>query len=122
MGLGGRLHIGPLHIHPESAMVKTKSVRDVVEESDGQRILVTRYWPRGVKRESLSISEWCRNVAPSRELVGDWRDGRISWPEYRERYFHEMRQQEDELQKGFASKSASSHSRSWASVAKWSKS
>ncbi len=80
-------------------MVKTKSVYDAVEESDGKRILVTRYWPRGFKRESLAIVEWCRTVAPSRKLLRDWRDGKTSWPEYEERYFEEMHQQEEELGK-----------------------
>ena len=78
-------------------MVKTKSVYDAVEKSDGQRVLVTRYWPRGTKREKLSIVEWCRTVAPSRELLRDWRDAKISWSGYEERYLEEMRQQEEEL-------------------------
>ena len=80
-------------------MVRTKSVYDAVEGSDGQRILVTRYWPRGVKREKLSIVEWCRSVAPSRELLRDWKDGRISWLEYEKRYLAEICQQEEEIRR-----------------------
>jgi uncharacterized protein YeaO (DUF488 family) len=80
-------------------MVKTKSVYDAVDESDGERILVTRYWPRGMKREKLSIVEWCRAVAPSRELLRDWRDGKVSWPEYERRYLHETSEQEEEVQR-----------------------
>jgi len=37
-------------------MVKTKSVYDPVESDDGERILVTRYWPRGLSKERLSLS------------------------------------------------------------------
>jgi uncharacterized protein YeaO (DUF488 family) len=80
-------------------MVKTKSVYDAVEESDGKRILVARYWARGVRRAKLSIAEWCRTVAPSRPLLHDRRDGRISWPEYERRYVGEMSQQEEELRR-----------------------
>ncbi len=47
-------------------MVKTKCLYDPVEESDGDRILVTRYWPRGVSKERLSITDWLRNLALSR--------------------------------------------------------
>jgi uncharacterized protein YeaO (DUF488 family) len=80
-------------------MVKTKSVYDPVEDSDGKRILVTRYRPRGIKREKLSIVEWCWTVAPSRPLLQDWRDGKSSWSEYEERYLAEMCQHEQELGK-----------------------
>ena len=31
-------------------MVKTKSVYDEADQSDGQRILVTRFWPRGISK------------------------------------------------------------------------
>ena len=45
-------------------MVKTKRAYDPVDALDGDRTLVTRYWPRGVSRERLSITEWLRNLAP----------------------------------------------------------
>ena len=34
-----------------SEMIRTKSIYDPKEESDGIRILITRYWPRGIKKE-----------------------------------------------------------------------
>ena len=78
-------------------MVKTKSVYDPVEESDGQRILVTRYWPRGLSKEQLSLTEHLRNVAPSVELLKDWKTGSISWAKYEKRYGQEMLQQQDKI-------------------------
>lgn len=74
-------------------MVKTKSVYDQAEESDGDRILVTRYWPRGISKARLS-AEWVREVAPSKELLKDWKASRISWDEYTVRYREEMLAQE----------------------------
>lgn len=71
-------------------MVKTKSVYDPAEESDGERILVTRYWPRGVSKVRLSAVEWMRDVSPSKELLKDWKGGRIPWEEYTVRYRKEM--------------------------------
>ena len=63
-------------------MVKTQSVYDPAETTDGQRILVTRFWPRGISEARLSAAEWMREVAPSKELLEDWKSGRISWDEY----------------------------------------
>ena len=71
-------------------MVKTKRVYDPAEASDGDRILVTRYWPRGLSRERLSITDWLLNLAPSKELLSDWKNKRISWDEYTTRYHEEV--------------------------------
>ncbi len=78
-------------------MVKTKRAYDPAEASDGNRILVTRYWPRGISRERLSITEWLRNLAPSKELLRDWKNKRISWEEYTMRYHEEMRDQQEAI-------------------------
>ena len=80
-------------------MVKTKSVYDPVEESDGQRILVSRYWPRGLSREKLSLTEHLKDTAPSVELLQDWKKGNISWDEYKNRYYKEMAQQQETIRK-----------------------
>ena len=80
-------------------MVKTKSVYDPVEESDGQRILVSRYWPRGFSRERLSLTEHLKEMAPSVELLRDWKAGNISWAEYKNRYYKEMAQQHEKISK-----------------------
>jgi uncharacterized protein YeaO (DUF488 family) len=67
-------------------------VYDPPSDVDGRRILVTRYWPRGVSRER--IDEYVRAVAPSRELVRAYKDGRIDWPSFRETYLAEMERPE----------------------------
>jgi uncharacterized protein YeaO (DUF488 family) len=71
-------------------MVKTKSVYDPAEDADDQRILVTRFWPRGISKARLSVAEWMKDVAPSIALLKDWKAGRISWDEYTVRYHREM--------------------------------
>ena len=78
-------------------MVKTKSVYDPIEDSDGQRILVSRYWPRGLSKEQLSLTEHLRNVAPSVELLQDWKASSISWNEFKKRYHQEMLQQREKI-------------------------
>jgi len=81
----------------KNGMVKTKSVYDPVEPDDGERILVTRYWPRGLSKERLSLAARMREVAPSVELLRDWKAGKISWAEYETRYFKEMASQTEKI-------------------------
>lgn len=42
-----------------------------VELDDGQRILVDRIWPRGIRKDDPRVGIWCKDVAPSKELR-DW--------------------------------------------------
>lgn len=78
-------------------MVRTKSVYDPVEESDGDRILVTRFWPRGLSKKELQLAEWVQELGPSVKLLKDWKKGDISWGEYEKRYLEEMLSQEDKI-------------------------
>ena len=79
-------------------MIKTKSVYDPAEESDGERILVIRYWPRGVSKKRLAIKEWLRDLAPSVKLLRDWKNGNIAWDEYIVRYHNEMAVQKKRIE------------------------
>ena len=44
-----------------------KHCRETPEPKDGTRILVMRYWPRGVRKERFDA--WMRKLAPSVELL-----------------------------------------------------
>lgn len=70
-------------------MIKTKSIYDPVEEDDGMRILITRYYPRGVKKEKFDI--WIRTLAPSKELLKGYKCGIFSWEVFEEDFIDEMR-------------------------------
>jgi len=78
-------------------MVKTKSVYDPVEISDGRRFLVTRYWPRGLSKEKLNLSGWIRDLAPSKTLLQDWNGATITWQQYERRYMTEIQGQQEQL-------------------------
>lgn len=45
----------------------SKHCRALPETADGTRILVMRYWPRGVKRGAFN--EWMRELSPSPALL-----------------------------------------------------
>ena len=65
-----------------------KTVYDKAEESDGTRLLVMTFWPRGVKKEA--VHEWLRGAGTSPLLISAWKSEELSWPEFRERYRSEM--------------------------------
>ena len=61
-------------------MIKTKSIYANAEESDGKRILITRWYPRGVKK--CKYDEWIRDLSPSADLLKKYKDGKIEWDEF----------------------------------------
>ena len=75
-------------------MVKTKCVYDPPEVSDGDRILVTRYWPRPLSKRKVACTDWLRELTPSKELLQDWKEQTITWQEYVLRYHEEMWEQQ----------------------------
>jgi uncharacterized protein YeaO (DUF488 family) len=56
----------------------------------GKRYLVERLWPRGVRKEELTIDGWIRDVAPSTELRRWFTHDPAKWSEFRRRYFAEL--------------------------------
>jgi uncharacterized protein YeaO (DUF488 family) len=74
--------------------VRLKRIYDEPSDDDGYRVLITRFWPRGVKREAAD--EYNTKVAPSSELVHAFKKERLAWEPYVERYLAEM--QSDEAQ------------------------
>lgn len=58
-------------------MIKTKSVYEPNSGEDGLRVLVTRYWPRGVKKGS--VDEWVKGLGTPPELIKGWKAGTIEW-------------------------------------------
>lgn len=59
-------------------------------QSDGQRILVDRIWPRGVSKEALALDGWMKDIAPS-DALRDWFDhDPDKWEEFKERYAKEL--------------------------------
>jgi uncharacterized protein YeaO (DUF488 family) len=75
--------------YARSMPVRAKSVYDHASPDDGERILITQYWPRGVSR--ARVTTYTRVLAPSREILHALKSGAISWSEYEARYLDEMR-------------------------------
>lgn len=72
-------------------MIKLKRAYDPAASADGMRVLVERLWPRGVRKTRLKLNRWLKDVAPSTELRQWFGHDPKKWPEFRRRYFAELR-------------------------------
>ena len=70
--------------------IRVKRVYEPVDPSDGERYLVERLWPRGVRREALQLTAWLRDVAPSDALRRWYGHDPTRWPEFQRRYRAEL--------------------------------
>lgn len=57
---------------------------------DGTRILIDRLWPRGVKKETLALSQWNKELSPSTALRQWFGHDPARWLEFRRRYAAEL--------------------------------
>ena len=71
-------------------MIKIKRVYEAPEPDDGHRFLVDRIWPRGVKKSSLKMERWFKNIAPSDTLRHWFGHDSARWEEFKRRYFIEL--------------------------------
>lgn len=79
-------------------MIAIKRAYEPASKADGARFLVDRLWPRGVKKEALSIKSWLKDVAPSSELRKWYHHDEGRWDEFRRRYFAELKVNPDAWQ------------------------
>jgi uncharacterized protein YeaO (DUF488 family) len=71
-------------------MIQTKRVYDPPAKEDGARFLVERLWPRGMKKEALPMTAWCKDAAPSTELRRWFGHDPAKWKEFQQRYRAEL--------------------------------
>ena len=71
-------------------MIQIKRVYEPAAKSDGDRFLVERLWPRGIKKEALPMTAWLKDVAPSNELRQWFNHEPAKWKEFQRRYRAEL--------------------------------
>ena len=72
-------------------MITLKRVYDHASKSGQDPVfLVERLWPRGVKKTSLHMEGWLKDVAPSDSLRRWFSHDPAKWEEFRRRYFAEL--------------------------------
>ena len=75
--------------------IHTKRIYDAADDDDGHRLLVMRLWPRGIRKDR--VDAWDKGLAPTRELLTDFRSHAIDWPEFARRYHVEMAERPDSI-------------------------
>ena len=75
-------------------MIHSKRVYEPPSAEDGARILVDRLWPRGLKRETVAIDRWTKEIAPSHELRKWFGHEPSRWKEFQTRYRLELQNPE----------------------------
>ncbi len=71
-------------------MIKLKRVYEPESREDGTRFLVERLWPRGIKKTSLHLDNWLKEVGPSTPLRQWFAHDPGKWNEFRRKYFAEL--------------------------------
>lgn len=73
--------------------VKTIHIKRVYEPAaatDGKRFLVDGLWPRGLKKDTLKMESWIREVAPSANLRKWFKHDPAKWDGFQKRYHAEL--------------------------------
>jgi uncharacterized protein YeaO (DUF488 family) len=70
--------------------IHTKRVYDPPDQADGPRVLVDRLWPRGLRKESIALTLWLKEIAPSPELRRWFGHDPARWAEFGRRYHAEL--------------------------------
>ena len=63
-----------------------KRIYELPAPDDGQRVLVDRIWPRGVRKQDAALALWLKEIAPSDELRKWFGHEPARWVEFQERY------------------------------------
>ena len=75
-----------------TTQINVKRVYEPPDAADGRRILVERLWPRGVRRESIDLDRWAKELGAS-DALRRWYDHVPDrWSEFKRRYRAELRQ------------------------------
>ena len=70
--------------------IRVARVYDYAGPDDGQRVLVDRMWPRGVRKDDPRVGTWCKDVAPSKELREWYHHDPERFGEFAARYREEL--------------------------------
>ena len=70
--------------------IRLKRAYDQVAPADGNRYLVERLWPRGIKKVDLGLTAWLKDLAPSTDLRKWYAHQPERHPEFARRYKAEL--------------------------------
>jgi uncharacterized protein YeaO (DUF488 family) len=88
-------YVVPEESERRTKMIQLKRVYDPAASVDGERFLVERLWPRGIKKSGLRVDAWLKDVGPSTALRQWFGHDPKRWDEFRRRYFQELEKNVD---------------------------
>lgn len=71
--------------------IVVKRIYDVFSEEDGYRVLVDRFWPRGVTKEKAKLNGWAKDISPSNDLRKWFGHKPDRFVEFKRLYLEELR-------------------------------
>ena len=77
-------------------MIKTKSIYESKETQDGIRVLITRFYPRGIKKSNFDI--WKKDLAPSQKLLKELKNNKKTWSQFIASFKSELNESKESLQ------------------------
>jgi uncharacterized protein YeaO (DUF488 family) len=83
-----------LHRHPScdrdrgESVFETAPVTNMPPREMGLRALVTRKWPRGIKKDEIDM--WVKELGAPPELIRDFKKGKVTRAGFQARYFGEI--------------------------------
>lgn len=72
-------------------LVKIKRVYEKPLKADGYRVFVDRLWPRGIRKDSLAMNEWAKDLAPSVTLRKWFGHEPQLWEGFKKQYLSELK-------------------------------
>jgi uncharacterized protein YeaO (DUF488 family) len=69
-------------------MIEHASVYDPASDRPTLRVLIMRYWPRGIRRNTIDV--WLKDAAPSTQLLKAYSKEGLPWDEFARRYREEI--------------------------------
>jgi uncharacterized protein YeaO (DUF488 family) len=64
--------------------IVARRIYDPAASDDGDRVLIMRLWPRGIRKDRVTV--WLKELGPVPELLRAYLDERITWNQYVPRY------------------------------------
>ena len=76
-------------------VLKLKRIYDGTSKNDGYRILVDRFYPRGLTKQKANYRLWAKDVAPSTELIKWFHENpEKRWKQFKSKYLKELNTKE----------------------------
>jgi uncharacterized protein YeaO (DUF488 family) len=79
-------------------VITVKRVYEPPTPADGARFLVERLWPRGIKKATLPMHAWLKDLAPSVALRRWFGHDPAKWEAFQRHYFAELDGKPETLQ------------------------